>query len=378
MNNRMPKLIINDLIVEKPIIQGGMGVGISMSGLASAVANAGGIGVISSVGIGLMDEAPKTSFKANNKRVLLNEIRKARSMSDGVLGLNIMVAITDYNELLQLAYDEEIDIVFLGAGLPLKFPETIPAERLKTAKTKTGVIVSSARAVHLIFKTWQKKFDHLPDMVVVEGPKAGGHLGFKKEQIFDPNYALENLVQEVLPAVEHYEESADKPIPVIAAGGIYTGADMHRFLEMGVSGVQMGTRFVATHECDASPEFKQAYIDCREEDITIIESPVGLPGRAIRNKFINEVSAGNMKPFRCPWKCLKTCNFREAPYCIAEALTNAQKGMVDDGYTFAGSNAYRVKEIVSVQELFDSLEQEYQDSVAAMARWPEMREKISA
>lgn len=378
MNNRMPNLIINDLIVEKPIIQGGMGVGISMSGLASAVANAGGIGVISSVGIGLMDETPKTSFKENNKRVLKNEIRKARAQSDGVLGLNIMVAISDYNELLEIAFDEQIDIVFLGAGLPLKFPESIPAERLKTAKTKTGVIVSSARAVHLIFKTWQKKFDHVPDMVVVEGPKAGGHLGFKKEQIFDPNYALENLVQEVLPAVAQYEKSTGKQIPVIAAGGIYTGADIHRFMEMGVSGVQMGTRFVATHECDASPEFKQAYIDCREEDITIIESPVGLPGRAIRNKFINEVSAGKMKPFRCPWKCLKTCNFREAPYCIAKALTNAQKGNVDDGYTFAGSNAHRVDEIISVAELIDSLEQEYHEAALAVSGWPEIPQKLTA
>ena len=355
----MPHLAIGNLTVKKPIIQGGMGVGISMSGLASAVANEGGIGVISSVALGLLEDTPKISFRHGNKRVLTKEIQKARDMTNGVLGLNIMVAISDYDELLEVAFDQAIDIIFLGAGLPLKFPENITIDRLKHGATKVGVIVSSGRAARLIFQTWQKKYDHVPDLVVVEGPKAGGHLGFKKEQIFDSEYALERLLPDVLSVVREYEDHFEKKIPVIAAGGIYTGADIQRFMDMGVQGVQMGTRFVATHECDASQAFKQAYIDCREEDITIIESPVGLPGRAIRNKFLDEVSAGDRKPFQCPWKCLKTCDFREAPYCIAKALTNAQKGAVTEGYTFAGANAYRVDEIISVKELFRQLEQEY-------------------
>ncbi|TFG95175.1 MAG: nitronate monooxygenase, partial [Calditrichales bacterium] len=329
------------------------------AGLASAVANAGGIGVISSVGLGLLANTPKVRFKEGNQQVLKEEIRKARSLTDGVLGLNIMVAISDYDDLVKLAYDEAIDIVFLGAGLPLKLPESVPVDRLKSAPTKVGVIVSSARATQIIFQTWQKKFNHVPDMVVVEGPMAGGHLGFKKEQIFDPAFALENLLPDVLSVVKRFETQFEKNIPVIAAGGIYTGGDIFRMMNMGMQGVQMGTRFVATHECDASLAFKQTYIDCKEEDLTIIQSPVGLPGRAIRNKFIDEVSAGERKPFQCPWKCLKTCDFREAPYCIAKALTNAQKGNIDEGYTFAGANAYRVKEIVSVQELFTSLEEEY-------------------
>ena len=358
----MPELHINDLIVKKPVIQGGMGVGVSMSGLASAVTNEGGIGVISSIGLGLLDEHPDKSFKKGNHLALKREIQRARSLTNGVLGINIMVAISDYDELLNLAYEEEIDIVFLGAGLPLKFPEEISADRLKHAHTKTAVIVSSGRAAQLIFQTWQKKFNHVPDMVVVEGPKAGGHLGFKKEQIFDPEYALELLVPDVIEVVKKFEVLFEKNIPVIAAGGIYTGADIFKFMEMGAQGVQMGTRFVATHECDASLEFKQSYIDCTESDIKIIVSPVGLPGRAIRNRFLDEVTAGERKPFRCPWKCLKTCEYKEAPYCIAKALTNAQKGIMEEGYTFAGSNAYRVKEIVSVKTLFESLEQEFSEA----------------
>ncbi|MBD3226188.1 MAG: nitronate monooxygenase [Caldithrix sp.] len=359
MSEKMPGLRIDHLHVQKPVIQGGMGVGISLSGLASAVANAGGIGVISSVGIGMLEKNPHLNYRKNNLHLLKREIRKARSLTNGVLGINIMVAISDYDALLTTAFDEEIDIVFLGAGLPLKLPETITPHRLKTAKTKVGVIVSSGRAARLIFQTWQKKFNHVPDVVVLEGPRAGGHLGFKKDQLFDPAFALENLIPEVRPVAQHYARQFDKEIPVIAAGGIYTGADMFRIMELGVQGVQMGTRFVATHECDASPGFKQAYIDCEEKDITIIESPVGLPGRAIRNAFIDEIAAGSRKPFRCPWKCLKTCDFRSAPYCIAQALTNARKGNMEEGYTFAGDNAYKVDEIISVQELFNKLEKEY-------------------
>jgi nitronate monooxygenase len=373
----MPELKIGNLKLKKPVIQGGMGVGISMSGLASAVANEGGIGVISSVGLGLLDEIPNTSFKKGNKERLAKEIHKARSLTNGVLGLNIMVAVSDYNELVTLAFDEEIDIIFLGAGLPLKLPESITVERLRNGVTRIAVIVSSARAVKLIFQTWQKKFDHLPDMVVVEGPMAGGHLGFKKEQIFDPAYALENLLPEVLSVVSGFESAAGKKIPVIAAGGIYNGADIFRILQMGVQGVQMGTRFVATNECDASQAFKQAYINCKKEDITIIESPVGLPGRAIRNKFINEVSGGSRKPFQCPWKCLKTCNFREAPYCIAKALTNAQKGNVAEGYTFAGANAFRIKEIIPVKELFNELDKEYNRAVLKFQSDQEATDKIA-
>jgi nitronate monooxygenase len=361
--NNMPKLHIGELEVRKPIIQGGMGVGISMSGLASAVADEGGIGVISSVGLGLVGSHPEANYREANKIVLKKEIRKARALTDGVLGLNIMVAVSDFDDLLNIALEEEIDIVFLGAGLPLRLPKSLSLETFNKIKTKTAVIVSSARAVQIIFQYWKKNFNHLPDMVVVEGPLAGGHLGFKKEQLNDPNFALERLVTEVITIIKYFEEQSDKSIPVIAAGGIYSGSDIFKFLELGAQGVQMATRFVATHECDASPEFKEAYIKCEEADLVIIDSPVGLPGRAIGNKFLEEVAAGIRKPFNCPWKCLKTCNFREVPYCIAHSLTNAKKGKLAEGFTFAGANAYRIKEIISVKELFTSLEQEFEDTV---------------
>lgn len=357
--HKMPSLTINNLRAEKAIVQGGMGVGISMSRLASAVANEGGIGVISSVGIGLLQPGQHRKYKEENMRALREEIHTARRLTNGVLGLNIMVAISDYDDIVKIAFDEKIDIVFLGAGLPLKLPKTLTLEELKTAHTKVAVIVSSARAAQIIFQYWQKNFDHVPDAVVVEGPLAGGHLGFKIEQIDDPGFALEKILPPVIDVVARFERYYEKSIPVIAAGGIFTGADIRKYYALGARGVQMATRFVATHECDASLIFKQAYLNCKQEDLIIIKSPVGLPGRAIRNKFLMEVSAGARKPFKCPWKCLKTCDFKNTPYCIAHALTNAQKGILDEGFTFAGANAFRVKEIVSVKELFNALEAEY-------------------
>ena len=355
-SNNMPQLRIGNLKIDKPIIQGGMGVGISLSGLASAVANEGGVGVISSVALGVLDQDNQMKFREANIHFLRKEIRKAKKLTDGVIGLNIMVAMSDYDNLLECAIEEEVDIVFLGAGLPLRFPKSFSLDKIKT---QIVPIVSSARATQLIFHYWEKNFGRIPDAVVVEGPLAGGHLGFKIHQIDDPDFTLEKIIPEVIAVIRTYEEHLNKEIPVIAAGGIFTGADIAKYLEMGAKGVQMATRFVATHECDASDEFKQSYINCKKEDITIIESPVGLPGRAIRNRFLEEVSEGIKMPFKCPWKCLKTCDFRTAPYCIADALYNAQMGKLRDGFTFAGANAYKVDKIISVKELFEILQEEY-------------------
>ncbi len=340
-----------------------MGVGISLSGLATAVAKAGGLGVISSVGIGFLEADFKTNYRAANQRALKREIRRAKSLTDGVVGVNIMVAISDFNEHIQIAFDEKVDIVFMGAGLPLKFPKTLAMEKIRCSATKMAVIVSSAKAARLIFKYWWQKFKHVPDAVVVEGPLAGGHLGFKKAQLTDQHYRLEKLVPEVLTEIQKFEHTTGKNIPVIAAGGIYSGRDIYKFLQMGAAGVQMATRFVATHECDASAAFKAAYLNCQAEDLTIIDSPVGLPGRAIRNTFLDEVAHGGRKPFQCPWKCLKTCDFRHAPYCIAKALTKAQQGFLREGYTFAGANAYKINEIISVAELIRRLKSQYAQAV---------------
>ncbi|MHC4258912.1 MAG: NAD(P)H-dependent flavin oxidoreductase [Planctomycetota bacterium] len=356
---RMPALQIGNWEADIAIVQGGMGIGISLSGLASAVANAGGIGVIATAGIGQFEPDWDTNPKEADRRALQKEIRKAKAKTDGIIGVNVMVALSDFDSLVQCAVEEKANLLFLGAGLPIRLPETLPLDKLGELPTKFVPIVSSAKAAKLIFRSWAKQFDHIPDALVVEGPLAGGHLGFKKEHIDDSDYVLEKILPEVIAAIKPYEELFVKNIPVIAAGGIYTGADIHKFMQLGAQGVQMGTRFVATHECDASQIFKDMYLDCKKEDIVIIDSPVGLPGRAIRDEFLERVSSGVKETFNCHWKCLKSCDFKNAPYCIALALTNAKKGNMEGGYAFAGANAYRVDKIISVEELIETLTEEY-------------------
>ncbi|TAL24519.1 MAG: nitronate monooxygenase [Nitrospirae bacterium] len=359
MGIKIKELKIGDLTARLPIIQGGMGVGISLAGLASAVANQGAIGVISASGIGLFEPDGATNYLEANIRALRKEIRKARELTKGILGLNILVASSNFDDMARTAVEEGIDIIFSGAGLPLNLPQFLTQGK----KTKLVPIVSSARAARIIIKKWKEKYDYIPDALVVEGPMAGGHLGFKLEQINAPEYSLENLVAEVIKEVRIFEEKYKKPIPVIAAGGIYTGADMYKFLQMGAAGVQMATRFVTTFECDASPDFKQTYIDAGKDDIVIIKSPVGMPGRAIRNKFIDDVNKGERKPFKCPYHCIITCDYKNSPYCIALALMSAQKGNLKNGFAFAGENASRAEKIISVKELMKSLMEEYEEAV---------------
>jgi len=352
----IPKLKIRDLVAKIPIIQGGMGVGISLSGLASAVANEGGIGVIAAAMIGLNETDIYSNFKEANIRALQREIRKAREATKGILGVNIMVALTNFADLVKTSIEEGIDIIFSGAGLPLDLPKYVK----DGINTKLVPIVSSARAAKAICKRWLSRFNSLPDAFVVEGPLAGGHLGFSADQLDRPEFSLEKLVPEVVEAVIPFAEELQVDIPVIAAGGIYTGADIHNFLQLGAAGVQMATRFVATHECDADISFKQSYIDARKEDLVIIKSPVGLPGRAIRNQFLKDVEEGKKKPFKCPYHCISSCNCTDSPYCIAMALVNAKRGKLKKGFAFAGNNAYKVDRIISVKELISSLLDEYQ------------------
>jgi nitronate monooxygenase len=363
--NIMPELHIGDLNIIRPIIQGGMGVGVSLSGLASAVANEGGVGVISSAGIGMLEADFEKNFKEANRRALQREIKRTKEKTDGVIGVNILVAISDFVDLVKSAVAAGADMLFLGAGLPLKVPEIWPPDVWKKVKTKIVPIVSSSRAAKIIFQSWQKHYNCIPDAVVVEGPLAGGHLGFKKEQIDDPDYTLEKILPEVISEIKPFEQYSGKEIPVIAAGGVYTGADIHKYLQLGARGVQMATRFVATNECDASEEFKKAYIKCTPEDLIIIDSPVGLPGRAIRNDFLEKLATNGRMPFKCPWQCLKTCNLKSSPYCIARALTNAKNGHLEQGFAFAGANASRVDKITSVHELFETLRDEYVAAASA-------------
>lgn len=350
-----PKLRIGDLVAKVPIIQGGMGIGVSLSGLASAVANQGGVGVIATAGIGVLGTDTGTDYVEASIKILREEIRKAKEATKGILGVNIMVALTNFADMVETSIAEGIDIILSGAGLPLDLPKYLK----EGVKTKLVPIVSSAKAARIICKRWLSRFNKLPDAIVVEGPMAGGHLGFSSDQLDDPGFALEKIIPEVVEAVSVFERENGVQIPVIAAGGIYTGADILEFIKLGAAGVQMGTRFVATHECDADIEFKNAYIDAKKEDLIIIESPVGLPGRAIRNDFIERIQSGLKKPFKCPYHCIVSCNCTDSPYCIAMALANARKGKFKGGFAFAGKNAYRVNQILSVRELMDSLEKEF-------------------
>lgn len=347
----MKSLKIGDLVARIPIIQGGMGVGISLSGLASAVANEGGVGVISAAGLGLIYKDRAKSVAEAAMEGLKEELRKAREMTSGVIGVNIMVAMSNFSDMVRTAIHEGADIIFSGAGLPLNLPSYLT----EGAKTKLAPIVSSARAAKVLCEKWWSEYRYAPDAIVVEGPKAGGHLGYKADQIFAEEYSLERVVPEVVEVVNSFAAEHDRDIPVIAAGGIYTGGDIYNFMELGASGVQMGTRFVTTEECDADIRFKQAYIDAKESDIEIIQSPVGMPGRAVRSSFLDSVKEGLKRPKQCAYNCIRTCDVVHSPYCIMLALYNAFKGRLEHGYAFAGANAWRAEKIESVKSVFASL-----------------------
>lgn len=359
----MKSLKIGNLCASMPVVQGGMGVGISLSGLASAVAAQGGIGVISSAGLGVIYKDYSKDYREASIWGLKEELRKARAATRGIIGVNVMVAMSNFADMVRTAIAEKADIIFSGAGLPLN----LPAFLVEGARTKLAPIVSSARAAKLLCRKWFSEYGYIPDAIVVEGPKAGGHLGYKPEQLDDAHYALEALVPEIVAEVRAFGEEHDRYIPVIAGGGIYTGEDIYRIMAFGADGVQMGTRFVTTEECDADPAFKQSYIDARREDIEIIQSPVGMPGRAIHNRFLDRVKQGLKRPSVCPFDCIKTCDVTHSPYCIMLALYNAFRGRLQNGYAFCGANAWRAEKIQSVRELMASLRAEYDRFAAGCA-----------
>ena len=335
-----------------PIIQGGMGVGISMHKLAGNVSKEGGIGVISTADIGYQEDDFNTNPLEANLRAIGKEIKKAREIAgeDKILGVNIMVALSQYKEIVQECVKNKIDLIISGAGIPKELPEYVQG-----SNTKIAPIVSSLRCCKLIVKHWVKKYNYVPDMIVIEGPEAGGHLGFKREELNDDNKPkLEDITKEIVEYIKEVENEYNKEIPVIAAGGIWDNKDIKKFLDLGASGVQMATRFVATYECDASDNFKQAYLNAKKDEIKIINSPVGMPGRAIYNNFIKQTENKKCKIEKC-YNCIKTCNIATTPYCITKALVNAVKGNMDNALIFCGSNVEKVKEIVSVHDLMQEL-----------------------
>ena len=346
----IPKLKIGNLTADIPIVQGGMGVRVSLSSLASAVANEGGIGTISSIGLGDI-EASKYEYEKISREALINEIQKARSMTDGHLAVNFMGVLSNVDDLVKTAVKEGIKIIVFGAGLPTKLPKLIEDNSVNLVP-----IISSARVANLILRSWDKRYGRTTDGLILEGPLAGGHLGFSEEQLEHPeDYSIEKLLPEVLEVIKTYEDKYGRKIPVITAGGIYDGKDIAKMLSLGASGVQMGTRFVCTNECAVSQEFKQAYLDAKKEDIVITKSPVGMPARAIDNYFLKDLKIKKKLKIKCPYKCLTACKVDKAKYCIALALINSYLGDVDHGLIFCGQNAYRINKIITVKELIQEL-----------------------
>lgn len=345
-------LVIGDLTAKIPLIQGGMGVGISLSGLAGAVAKEGAVGIISTAQIGFREPEFDSAPIEINLKCIGKELEKARKIApDGIIGCNIMVATKRYEDYVRAAAKAGADLIISGAGLPAKLPELVRGFR-----TKIAPIVSSLKSAAVICKLWDRHYQTAPDMVVIEGPKAGGHLGFKEEELAHMDTLdYDEEIKKISAHVKQYGDKYGKQIPVVVAGGIYDRADVdHCMDELGVEGVQVATRFVTTEECDAPESYKQAYIDAKKEDIVITKSPVGMPGRAILNRFLREVKEKPKPALRCR-QCLEKCNPKEMPYCITDALIHAAKGEIEEALLFCGANAYRASRIETVREVITDL-----------------------
>lgn len=351
-------LRIGELFSRLPIIQGGMGIGISGPNLAAAVTKAGGVGIISAAQSGYAEEDFEDNNLEANVRALRAQIKKAKEATKGgVIGVNIMVAMNHYSDMVKAAVESGADLIISGAGLPMELPKLT-----KGLKVKIAPIVSSLKSARVILKVWDRHDKATADLVVIEGPRAGGHLGFKAENIEEASVNFDEEVVRIINEVKIYEEKYNKKIPVVVAGGVFTGADIVKYISLGASGVQMATRFVGTEECDASRAFKEAYISAKPEDVTIVKSPVGMPGRAIENEFVKRTKAGRIPVSKC-YRCVHTCNPAETPYCISKALIEAVKGNLDEALIFCGDNAGRVKEIVPVAQLMKELEEEMADAL---------------
>ncbi len=351
-------LKIGELMAPVPIVQGGMGIGISLGRLAGSVAACGGVGIISGAQIGFKEPDFEKNPKECNLRAMEKEFLKAKEIAGravqkaGLIGFNIMVAMRNYEEYVRKAVAIGADLIVSGAGLPTELPAYVEG-----SGTKIAPIVSSDKSAKVILKYWDKKHKRTADMLVIEGPLAGGHLGFSKEELAE--YANKDLyaqeIKAICATVKEYEEKYGCHIPVVVAGGIDTAEEMKRIMDLGVQGVQVASRFVTTEECDAAIEYKMAYVNATKEDIQIVKSPVGMPGRAIMNSFMERVMSGErIAPKKC-LGCLAKCNPGQIPYCITEALVHAAKGEVEDALLFCGANAYKAEKIETVKEVVDSL-----------------------
>lgn len=309
---KLPQLKIGKLTAQLPIVQGGMAVRISTAPLAAAVANAGGIGIIGGTGMSVSE--------------LIDQVKKAKLLAPaGIVGVNLMFVSREFFELVEASIKAGADIIFTGAGFSrdvFKYGKKFDIPIVS--------IVSSAKTALLALRCGA-------DAVVVEGKEAGGHLGTDRPMM--------EILKEVVDAIK-------KKIPVLGAGGIINGKDIAEVLKTGADGVQMATRFVLSEECDISDKFKQHYLNSKKEDMAIFQSPVGLPGRAIKTPFLKDVLNKTVSPFKCEHLCMKKC---KRFFCIMKALIDAKEGRIDNGVVFAGENFYKIKEILPVKTIMKNL-----------------------
>lgn len=356
MDRMLHSVTMGRRILEVPVIQGGMGIGVSRSGLAGAVAREGCMGVISAAQVGYDEPDFQKDPEGANLRALKEQIQLAKKLSEGrgLIGVNLMAVTQLYEDYVRVCIEAGADAIISGAGLPLSLPKNAEGSDILLAP-----IVSSAKSARVILKSWDRKCHRTADFLVIEGPLAGGHLGFSRQEIeaFDSeedSEAYEEEIREILRVKEAFEEKYDKKIPVFSAGGIFTAEDVRRQIVLGCDGVQAASRFVVTEECDAAEEYKRAYIEAKPEDIEIIKSPVGMPGRALRNSFIERVRRGGEKITGC-FNCLKACNPATADYCITRALIDAVRGDRENGLFFCGARIGELSRMTTVKDVIDEL-----------------------
>ena len=350
--------------IKHPIIQGGMGVGISWDQLAGNVSLEGGLGVISAVGTGYYKnisenihivtkkDKPKDVLNFYSRDSLFEIFANARKIcGNAPIACNVLYAINDYGRVVRDACEAGANIIITGAGLPTNMPEFTK----DFPDVAIVPIVSSARALKLICKKWQR-YNKLPDAIIVEGPLSGGHQGFTYEQCAQEEFQLENIIGPIIEEAKNWGN-----IPIIAAGGIWDKKDIDKFIKMGCTGVQMATRFIGTFECDADAKFKNVLLNAKAEDIQLMKSPVGLPARGVMTNLQFSIENKTAPKVQCISNCVSPCNrgheAKIVGYCIADRLGAAYQGDVETGLFFTGSNGYKINKIISVKELMEKLTQ---------------------
>ncbi len=347
----MLPLKIGDLEVPIPVIQAGMGVQVAKADLAGAVARAGGIGCISSVGLGSI-EASQNDYISDSNNNLITQIRKARLLApNGILSVNVMVALSNYDNVVQTCIDENVDIIISGAGLPIPLPGLTKGSNIKLIP-----VISSGRAMKVVLKSWHRRYQVIPDAIIIEGPLCGGHMGFTTEQVLHPELVpIQGILRDVKNELAPFEAEYGRKIPILGAENIADANDVIEKLNMGFDGVHVGTRFICTEEAGIDIKSKEVYVKAKAEDVVVLRSPLGLPVKVLKTTLVEKLFNGEKIPFGCPFQCLRACEASKAKFCIADALLKTLFGEVDEGLFMVGSGVGRVNDIIPAEEFFEPL-----------------------